>query len=122
MSARRGGLALAKSLGLADRHNCVVVSSGFKQAPWYGTKSDGTQRYDTHVKWNVVSLLRQAYNAAQTAEDMLLLGYSKSGFGAISMLLKDTARAYFGYAASWDGPFNYTFSNLSIQADRKSVV
>jgi acetyl esterase/lipase len=48
--------------------------------------------------------------ASGKAEDRLLLGFSKSGWGVVSLLLRDPA--FFGAACSWDAPLMMTEAKL----------
>lgn len=107
--ARGNGLLVAKQAGIHNEYGCILVSNTWKSMPWYGTKDDGSRRYDTHIRWNVLALLDQKYDTLAGRENRLFIGYSKSGWGALSMLLRGPT--YFGYAAAWDAPWEMTFGS-----------
>jgi S-formylglutathione hydrolase FrmB len=99
--ARYGdGLLEVKQLGLHNKHRAIFVAPTFSQLPWYTdhpTKAEIRQEsYFTKV---VVPFVEKTYAASQ---DRMLLGFSKSGWGAWSLLLRhpDT----FTRAAAWDAP------------------
>lgn len=107
--ARGNGLLVAKQAGIHNEYGCILVSNTWKSMPWYGTKDDGTRRYDTHIRWNVLALLDQKYDTLAGRENRLFIGYSKSGWGALSMLLRGPT--YFGYAAAWDSPWEMSYGS-----------
>lgn len=100
---------LARDNGYATTHNVVIVVPYFKSsALWYGCKDDGT--VDMHSA--MVNLPTQFsidwLSASTNPMDHMLVGYSKSGWAAISLLMRNPHK--FGYAACWDGPFNNYFN------------
>jgi hypothetical protein len=102
-------LRIAQQEGIHNTYGCILVSNTWKSIPWYGTKNDSTRRYDTHIKWNIFPLLVQEYNASTDREDRLVMGFSKSGWGALSLILKSPT--YFGYAAAWDAPWDMAYGS-----------
>ncbi len=58
----------------------------------------------------VVPFIDNHYATTRQPEDRLLLGYSKSGWGALSLLARNPE--VFGYAASWDAPLLLDFREL----------
>ncbi|MBM3982992.1 MAG: hypothetical protein FJ304_22510 [Planctomycetes bacterium] len=97
------GLAEVKKLGLHDSPGAVFVAPTFAQLPWYAdhpTKAD--VRQETYFLKVVVPFVEKTYPVAADVRGRLLLGFSKSGWGAFSVLLRhpDT----FGRAAAWDAP------------------
>jgi hypothetical protein len=100
--ARYGdGFAEAKRLGLHERYGMVVVAPGFAQLPWYADHpSDLRRRDEAHLLQTVIPWVEKRVPLANPVR--LLLGFSKSGWGAWSLLLRhpDLFRA----AAAWDAP------------------
>jgi S-formylglutathione hydrolase FrmB len=97
------GLAEVKKLGLHDNPGAVFVAPTFAHLPWYAdhpTKAD--VRHEAYFLKVVVPFVEKTYPVAADANGRLLLGFSKSGWGAFSLLLRhpDT----FGRAAAWDAP------------------
>lgn len=96
-------------LGIADAYNCIVVAAYDKDGfPWYGKKADGTaddSGYYVDVIWKWV---QDALGASSARDDHMFLGYSKSAWGALSMVLRNPTRA--GWLVLWDGPWSLPFS------------
>ena len=97
------GLKEVKKLDLHNALKAVFVAPTFSHLPWYAdhpTKTD--VRQETYFLKVVVPFVEKTYPAKAEASGRLLLGFSKSGWGAYSLLLRhpDT----FGRAAAWDAP------------------
>ncbi len=97
------GLKEVKKLDLHNALKAVFVAPTFSHLPWYAdhpTKTD--VRQETYFLKVVVSFVEKTYPAKAEARGRLLLGFSKSGWGAFSLLVRhpDT----FGKAAAWDAP------------------
>lgn len=101
------GIALAKTLGLQDIHDCVLVTTTFKTHPRYGTHADGSRANDKHIIRSLWPLVERQYLVGSSREDKLILGFSASAWGAISLILRNPQ--HFGYAAAWDGPWGIDF-------------
>jgi S-formylglutathione hydrolase FrmB len=98
------GLLEVKKFDLANKHRAVFVAPTFAQLPWYvDHSSDPEIRQASYFLRVVVPAVEERYPARADAKDRLLVGFSKSGWGAWSLLLRypDT----FGKAAAWDAPF-----------------
>ncbi len=100
------GLAEVQKLGLHDQHNAIFAAPIFTEVPWYcdhPTKADGAQ--EAHVM-AVIADIERNYPVSKNPQDRHLLGFSKSGWGAWSLLLRHPHR--FGKAAAWDSPMMMT--------------
>jgi S-formylglutathione hydrolase FrmB len=97
------GLSEVQKYDLHNRHTTIFVAPSFSHLPWYAdhpTRPEVRQEsYFTNV---VVPFVEKAYSASDRSEDRLLLGFSKSGWGAWSLLLRHPQM--FGRAAAWDAP------------------
>lgn len=97
------GLDEVKKLDLHNKYHAIFVAPTFADLPWYAdhpTKPELRQEsYFTDV---VVPFIDETYAVRAGADGRLLLGFSKSGWGAFSLLLRhpDT----FGKAVAWDAP------------------
>jgi hypothetical protein len=92
--------------GVHNRHGLIVAQPGFEREPWFGDHAtDKTVRQASYVKDFLVPFIESRYSTMGTAEGRLLLGFSKSGWGAFSLILKYPET--FGYAASWDAPLMF---------------
>ncbi len=89
-----------------DLHNelgAIFVAPTFSHLPWYADHpTDPEIRQETYFLEVVVPFVESRYPARADPEGRLLLGFSKSGWGAWSLLLRHPE--VFGRAAAWDAP------------------
>jgi len=98
------GLREVKKHDLHNRHRLICVLPTFSQLPWYADHpTDPGIRQESHFLRVVVPLVESRYPALSKREGRLLVGFSKSGWGAFSMLLRNPH--LFAAAAAWDAPF-----------------
>lgn len=96
-------LAEAAKLDLANKLNVICVYPTFSHLPWYcDHPTDPGLRQETYFLKVVVPFIERAYPARAERDARLLLGFSKSGWGAWSLLLRNPE--VFGKAAAWDAP------------------
>lgn len=101
------GLLEVKQQDLHNKHQVVFVAPTFSDWPWYAdhpTKSEIRQESD--LLNAVIPFIEQTYPASKKLKDRLLLGFSKSGWGAWALLLRHPEK--FGRAAAWDAPLMMT--------------
>jgi hypothetical protein len=97
-------LGLFQRMDAHNRYDIIIVQMGFEKEPWYGDHAtDKKVRQASYMKEFVVPFIEEQYSALKKPEGRLLLGFSKSGWGAFSLIL--TYPDFFGYAAAWDAPF-----------------
>jgi hypothetical protein len=97
------GLVEVKKHDLHNKHQVIFVAPTFSQLPWYADHPTNPEvRQGTYFTEIVVPFVERTYAASQKSEDRLLLGFSKSGWGAWSLLLRYPKT--FGRAAAWDAP------------------
>jgi S-formylglutathione hydrolase FrmB len=97
------GLAEVKKQELHNKHGVIFVAPTFSHLPWYADHPDKSEiRQETYLLKMVVPFVEKTYPAQADAEHRLLLGFSKSGWGAWSLLLRHPD--VFGKAAAWDAP------------------
>jgi enterochelin esterase-like enzyme len=90
-------------LGLHNKSNLIFVQPTFSATPWYGDHPlDRTIRQESHMIDFVVPFVDSVYPTLDNPDGRLLLGFSKSGWGAWSLLLRHPG--VFGRAAAWDAP------------------
>jgi S-formylglutathione hydrolase FrmB len=97
------GLAEVKKHDLHNKFSAVFVASTFSHLPWYAdhpTKPD--IRQETYFLKVVVPFVEKTYPVKAEASGRLLLGFSKSGWGAFSLLLRHPD--VFSKAVAWDAP------------------
>ena len=97
------GLEHIRQLDLHNRFKLLCVAPEFAELPWY---ADHPERADlaqeSYLLEDVLPLVEQAYPVEPGAAGRLLLGFSKSGWGAWSLLLRRPD--LFSRAAAWDAP------------------
>ncbi|HEX4148243.1 MAG TPA: hypothetical protein VHY20_04610, partial [Pirellulales bacterium] len=99
------GLAEVRRRQLHNRFELIVAEPTFSQLPWYGDHpTDPHVRQESHLLKVVLPYLRERYPVGRDREHCLLLGFSKSGWGAWSLLVRHPE--LFGRAAAWDAPLN----------------
>lgn len=97
------GLAEIKKQDLHNKHQAIFAAPTFSHLPWYAdhpTKTD--LRQETYFLKVVVPFIDKTYPVQAGASGRLLLGFSKSGWGAFSLLLRRPD--LFDKAAAWDAP------------------
>ncbi len=105
------GLAEVRKANAHNRYGLICVTMSFDSVPWYGAHAtDPNIRHEDFIKKVVVPLVESRFPASGKPEDRLLIGFSKSGWGAVSLLLRDPA--FFGAACSWDAPLMMTEADL----------
>lgn len=101
------GLLEAKKLDLANKHRLICVAPTFSHLPWYADHpTDKTIRQETYFVKVVVPTIERLYPAVAERDGRLLAGFSKSGYGAWSLLLRHPD--HFARAAAWDAPLMKT--------------
>ena len=97
------GLREVAKLDLANRWQALFVVPTFAQLPWYADHpTDPLVRQESHFVRGVVPWVERTYPARRTRSGRLLLGFSKSGWGAWSLLLRHPD--LFERAVAWDAP------------------
>ncbi|HRL14001.1 MAG TPA: alpha/beta hydrolase-fold protein [Aggregatilineales bacterium] len=93
------GFAQFVALGLHVQHNTIVAGPTFSAMPWYGDHPTvRTLQQARYFMEDVVPRVAAHYGRRK----QLLLGFSKSGVGALSLLLRHPDQ--FFAAAVWDAP------------------
>lgn len=98
------GLMEARKAEVAEKYGVICVSPSFVEIPWYGNHAtDPKIRQEDFMVKTLVPWIEETYPARREKEGRLLIGFSKSGWGAFTLLLRNPE--VFGYAAAWDAPF-----------------
>ena len=89
--------------GLAARHGLVVAIPTFYDLPWYADHpSDPHLQQESYILNDVLPLVERLHAADPGSPRRLLVGFSKSGWGAWTLLLRHPD--LFSKAAAWDAP------------------
>lgn len=94
------GLLEIQNRDLHNRHQLICVAPTFSDWPWYADNQSQPQiRQEAYLLQVVVPFVDRTY---PVAERRWLLGFSKSGWGAWTLLLRHPE--VFDRAAAWDAP------------------
>jgi S-formylglutathione hydrolase FrmB len=86
-----------------NRYDAIFVAPTFSHLPWYADHPRDPQiRQESHLLKVVIPFVEKTYPARAEASGRLLLGFSKSGWGAYALLLRHPD--LFARAAAWDAP------------------
>lgn len=97
------GLKEIKKLDLHNKLGVIFVAPTFSHLPWYADHPDRpTVRQETYFLQVVVPFIEANYPVEASVRGRLLLGFSKSGWGAWSLLLRHPGM--FHKAVAWDAP------------------
>ncbi|MBM4047571.1 MAG: hypothetical protein FJ279_20895 [Planctomycetes bacterium] len=97
------GMPEAKRLNLHNEFGLICVGPCFDRTLWYADHpTDPKIRQESYLLNVVLPFVEQNLPALQEPRGRLLVGFSKSGWGAFSLLLRHPD--VFGRAASWDAP------------------
>lgn len=101
------GLEEIQRRGLQRQQQVIFVAPTFSHLPWYADHpTDRTIRQESYLLKLVVPYIDEHYPTIAESSGRWLLGFSKSGWGAWSLLLRHPDR--FGRAAAWDAPLMMT--------------
>jgi len=104
------GLLEIKKLDLHNKLGLIFVMPTFSDWPWYcDHPTDPVLRQETYFLEVVVAFIEKTYPVVPGQPGRLLLGFSKSGWGAFALLLRHPD--FFGRAAAWDAPLNMAAPN-----------
>jgi len=97
------GLLEIKKHHLQSKHRAIFVAPDFSQLPWYADHpTDSKIRQESYLLDCVIPFVDRTYPVQGGAAGRLLLGFSKSGWGAWSLLLRNPDK--FSKAVAWDAP------------------
>jgi len=97
------GLAEVEKSGLAARYPVIFAEPTFSFIPWYADHpSDPLMRQESYLLHAVLPFVERRYPARRDRDGRLLLGFSKSGWGAFSLMLRHPQ--VFGKASAFDSP------------------
>ena len=97
------GLREVKTHALHTKYRAIFVAPSFSHLPWYADHpTDPEIRQESYLLQVVVPFVERTYPVKSERAGRLLLGFSKSGFGAVALLLRHPD--LFAKAAVWDAP------------------
>ncbi|MCA9059759.1 MAG: hypothetical protein KDA85_14730 [Planctomycetaceae bacterium] len=88
---------------IADRHQVICVYPEFADLPWYANHPDNPQlQQEKYLLEDVIPLLESEFPVRRDQAGRFLIGFSKSGWGAWSLLLRHPD--LFHQAVAFDAP------------------
>ena len=88
---------------LPNRHQLVVAIPTFSALPWYADHpTDKRLQQESYLLQDVLPLMDRHHGTDSSSGQTLVVGFSKSGWGAWSLLLRHPG--VFSRAAAWDAP------------------
>jgi hypothetical protein len=94
------GLSEFRKVELHKKYGVIVVEASFEQLPWYADHpTNEGMRQESHFIKAIVPAVDELFPGKKTR---LLLGFSKSGWGAYCMILRHPD--LFAAASAWDAP------------------
>jgi hypothetical protein len=95
------GLLEVKKHNYHNKHQLICVSPAFTTKPWFADHDLNPQKQDeSHFLKTVMPFVEKNYPVRADADGRLLIGFSKSGWGAIALILRNPD--LFGKAVGWD--------------------
>ncbi len=109
------GLVEVQKANIHNRHQLICVAPAFSSKPWYADHDQNPGKLDErHLLKTVIPFLERNYPVRTDRKGRLLIGFSKSGWGALTLLLRHPDK--FHKAVGWDpgiridmGPFDQGF-------------
>jgi len=97
------GLTECKQHDLHNRYHLICVAPTFSDLPWYADHPSNLRlRQERYLLQVVLPFVDRTYPVTDRSNRRLLVGFSKSGWGAFSLLLRHPD--LFAKAAAWDAP------------------
>jgi hypothetical protein len=95
------GLVEMKKHGYHNRHGLICVAPSFTSQPWFADNDLNPKMHDeSHMVKTVLPFVEEHYPVQAKVEGRLLIGFSKSGWGSLSLVLRNPDVFY--KAAAWD--------------------
>ena len=114
------GLRVLAKSGIAEKYGLICVSPMFSRAPWYADHPTNPKiRQESYIIKDVIPFVDANFKTIQAAEGRYLIGFSRSGFGALSLLLRNLDT--FAGAAVWDGTLSFEMSDNRWESGLKEV-
>ena len=100
------GFEELRLLDVPNRFNATLIAPSFPIEPWYGDHATlPSRRFESFVVDDLVPFA-DSLAAPGTTPQRWLIGFSKSGHGALSLILRHPH--VFSAAAAWDAPVHLT--------------
>lgn len=95
------GLVEIKKHGFHNQHQLICVAPSFTAKPWYADHDlNPRKREESHLLKTVIPFVEKNYPVRTDYRGRLLVGFSKSGWGATALLLRNPDVFY--RVTAWD--------------------
>lgn len=95
------GLLEIQKYNYHNTHQLICVAPEFTAMPWFADHSNNQGKQDeSHLLKTVIPYIDAVLPTLKAKEGRLLIGFSKSGWGAFTLLLRNSE--VFGKAVGWD--------------------
>lgn len=99
------GLEELRLLNAHNRYNLTLIAPSFNISPWYGDHaSDPSRRLESFIVRDLLPFGNSLF--PEQIPQTWVLGFSKSGTGTLSLILRNPNA--FSAAAAWDAPAQFT--------------
>ncbi len=99
--SQKGGLHEVMKYDYHNKYNLICVAPEFTSKPWYCDHASDMGRQDeSHFLRTVIPFIDDQYPTLKSAEGRLLMGFSKSGWEAFTLLIRNPEM--FQKAIGWD--------------------
>ena len=97
------GLKTVYRAGLHDKYGLICVAPSFSHLPWYADHPENPHiRQESYLLKVILPFIEKTYPVTPGRPGRLLVGFSKSGWGAFTLLLRNPD--VFAAAAAFDAP------------------
>lgn len=101
MEKHGDGLVEIKKNNFHNQHQLICVAPGYTSKPWFADHDLNPEKQDeSHLLKTVIPFIEKRYPVQTDTESRMLIGFSKSGWGATALLLRNPSVFY--RAAAWD--------------------
>ena len=115
------GLKELYALDVHDRHQVICVAPSFSSKPWYADHDMiSTKRDESHFLRTVIPYIESHYPVKKDDNSRYLIGFSKSGWGAISLLLRHPGK--FHKIVAWDPGIRMDMGPVGAIEDHESNI
>lgn len=105
------GIVQAAKHDVANKYDIICVAPTFSDMPWYVDHPTNPKiKQETYFLNDIIPYIDNNFPTIQSAQGRFLLGFSKSGTGAFSLMLRHPR--LFAKSLSWDAPMLFEFDNV----------
>ncbi len=114
------GLIEVRKHGYHNTHELICVAPSFISAPWFADHDlNPEKREESHMLKTVLPFVEKHYPVQADVEGRFLIGFSKSGWGGLSLLLRNPEVFY--KAVAWDTGIRVDMGPIE-EADRSERI